>query len=149
MALDVQIGEEIETDIKPSVTWRAVGLGLFLVIALDVLAIYVRYIFHGSLMTYSHIPMAMLMVLMVMLLSLAVVARATGWALSTGEWHALLAMGLVGAALPCFGHVGFLIGYISAPYYFATDENAWNKHLHPHLPDWLIPSNEGNAIAWY
>ncbi len=149
MALDVRSDEEALADIKTAVTWRAVGLGLFLVIALDVLAIYVRYVFHGSLMTYSHIPMAMLMVLMVMLFSLAVVARATGWTLSTGEWHAILAMGIVGAALPCFGHVGYLIGYISAPYYFATDENAWDKHLHPHLPNWLIPSNEGNAIAWY
>lgn len=149
MALEVQQGEETLAEAQPAVTWRAIGLGIVLVICLDVLAIYVRYVFHGSLMTYSHIPMAMLMILMLMMLSLAVVARATGWTLSTGEWHAILAMGVVGAALPCFGHVGFLIGYISAPYYFATEENAWDVHLHPHLPDWLVPSNEGNAIAWY
>lgn len=149
MALDVQQSENPVADAQPAVTWRAIGLGLFLVVALDVLAIYVRYVFHGSLMTYSHIPMAMLMILMLMMVSLAVVARVTGWTLSTGEWHAILAMGVVGAALPCFGHVGYLIGYISAPYYFATEENAWDKHLHPHLPDWLLPSNEGNAIAWY
>ncbi|MBT5833148.1 MAG: hypothetical protein HOH77_23410, partial [Candidatus Latescibacteria bacterium] len=121
MAIDVQHNEAAAVEPEPAVTLRAVILGLFLVVALDVLAIYVRYVFHGSLMTYSHIPMAMLMVLMLMLLSLAVVARATGWTLSTGEWHAILAMGVVGAALPCFGHVGYLIGYISAPYYFATE----------------------------
>ena len=144
MAADTRQREESIPETEPAVTFRAVTLGLCLVIALDLLAI-----FHGSLMTYSHIPMAMLMVLVSMLLALAIVARATGWTLATGEWHAILAMGIVGAALPCFGHVGYLIGYISAPYYFATDENAWDKHLHPLLPEWLIPSNEGGAIAWF
>ena len=100
-------------------------------------------------MTYSHIPMAMLMVLMILMFGLAAVAKMTGWVLSKGEWHAILAMGIVGAALPCFGLTGYLIGYITAPYYFATEENAWAKHLYPHLPNWLLPSNEGDAVAWF
>jgi hypothetical protein len=150
MALDTQqFQEDVDARSQPAVTLRSVGLGLFLVVTLDVLAIYVRYVFHGSLMTYSHIPMAMLMVLMLLMIGLAVISKLTGNVLTTGEWHAILAMGIVGAALPCFGLIGSLIGYISAPYYFATEENAWATHLHPHLPDWLLPSSEGNAIAWY
>jgi|TARA_Y100000031_G_scaffold8234_1_gene9193 hypothetical protein len=39
-------------------TVRSIVMGLVLVVGLDALAIYVRYIYHGSLMTYSHIPMA-------------------------------------------------------------------------------------------
>jgi hypothetical protein len=126
-----------------------VGLGLFLVVALDLLAIFVRYVLHAPLMTYSHIPMAMLIVFMILMIGLAIIARVTGWALSPGEWHAILAMGLVGAALPCFGLTGYLIGYITAPYYFATEENQWAEHLHPLLPNWLLPSHEGNAVAWF
>ena len=44
------------------VTLRAVGLGLFLVVGLDVAATYVKYYYRASLMTLSHVPMAMLMV---------------------------------------------------------------------------------------
>ncbi len=151
MALDI---ENIQTEAddassQPAVTLRAVGLGVFLVIALDLLAMYVRYVLHASLMTYSHIPMAMLIILMILMIGLAIVAKMTGWVLSKGEWHAILAMGLVGAALPCFGLTGYVIGYITAPYYFATEENQWAEHLHPLLPNWLLPSHEGNAVAWF
>ncbi len=151
MALDAQHPQQdvLDEQSQPAVTARSVGLGLFLVIALDLLAIYVRYVFHGALMTYSHIPMAMLIALMLMMFGLAIIAKMTGWVLSKGEWHAILAMGIVGAALPGFGLTGYLLGYITAPYYFATEENEWAEHLHPHLPNWLLPSNEGNAVAWY
>jgi len=151
MALDAQHPQQdvLDEQSQPAVTARSVGLGLFLVIALDLLAIYVRYVFHGALMTYSHIPMAMLIALMLMMFGLAIIAKMTGWVLSKGEWHAILAMGIVGAALPGFGLTGYLLGYITAPYYFATEENEWAEHLHPHLPNWLLPSNEGNAVSWY
>lgn len=151
MALDARHPQQdvLDEQSQPAVTARSVGLGLFLVIALDLLAIYVRYVFHGALMTYSHIPMAMLIALMLMMFGLAIIAKMTGWVLSKGEWHAILAMGIVGAALPGFGLTGYLLGYITAPYYFATEENEWAEHLHPHLPNWLLPSNEGNAVAWY
>ncbi len=151
MALDAQTpsASVLDEQSQPAVTVRSVGLGLFLVIALDLLAIYVRYVFHGALMTYSHVPMAMLIVLMILMFGLAIIAKLTGWVLSKGEWHAILAMGIVGAALPGFGLTGYLLGYITAPYYFTTEENEWAEHLHPHLPNWLLPSNEGNAVAWY
>ena len=151
MALDARPLQQgvLDEQSQPAVTVRSVGLGLFLVIALDLLAIYVRYVFHGALMTYSHVPMAMLIALMIMMFGLAIVAKLTGWVLSKGEWHAILAMGIVGAALPGFGLTGYLLGYITAPYYFATEENEWAEHLHPHLPNWLLPSDEGNAVAWY
>ncbi len=151
MALDAQNlqAEVADERSHPAVTLRAVGLGLFLVVALDLLAIYVRYVFHGSLMTYSHIPMAMLIVLMLMMIGLAGIGKMTGWVLSKGEWHAILAMGIVGATLPGFGLTGYLLGYITAPYYFVTEENMWAEHLHPLLPNWLLPSHEGNAVAWY
>jgi len=150
MATAVQnLQSDVHLEDQPAVTLRAVGLGLFLIAALDLLALYVCYILHASLMTYSHVPMAMLIVLVVMLMVLALVSRYSGFMLSSREWHTILVMGLVGAMIPSFGNMGYLIGYITAPYYFATEENAWDIHLHPYLPDWLIPSAEGNAIAWF
>ena len=151
MALDVQHAEREDAAAEPlvAVTWRAIGFGVFLVVTLNVLAIYVRYVFHASIMTYSHVPMAMMMIFLLMVIGMAIVGRLTGFLLSSGEWHTVLIMGLIGATLPCYSLMGYLIGYITAPYYFTTEENAWDQHLHPHLPDWLLPSNEGNAVAWF
>ena len=102
--------------VNKGVTVQAVAVGLFLVVILDMVATYVRYYYHGSRMTLSHVPMAMLMVFVVMILGLAVIARYTRFVLSSGEWHTILAMGIVGATLPASSSVGFLIGRIAAPY---------------------------------
>ena len=137
-----------ETALGP-ITVRSVLLGLGLVVGLDFLAIYIRYVFHASLMTYSHIPMAMLIVFTLMMMGGSVLSRYTGIVLSSSEWHTILAMGIVGAALPCFGFTGYLIGYMSTPYYFATQDNQWDKYLHPYIPEWLVPTDEGKAVSWF
>ena len=60
-ALADATGESLlEGDAREALTVRAVALGLCAVVALDLIAIYVRYIYRASLMTYSHIPMSML-----------------------------------------------------------------------------------------
>jgi len=141
--------QHVEVSSQGDVTLRAIGLGLILVVLLDFIAVFVRFHVHGSRMVLSHIPMAMLIVFITMLIALAVIGRLTPFALKSGEWHTILSMGLVGATMPAWSSTGFLIGYISAPYYYATEDNNWTELLHPHLPDFLIPSNEGNAIAWF
>jgi len=156
MAMNAQAFQEKETTALPSedagrggVTLRAVGLGLGLVAALDILAIYFRYIVHGSLMTYSHIPMAMLIIFTLMIFGGAIASRLTGVALSSSEWHTILAMGIVGAAVPGFGLSGYVLGYMGAPYYFATEANEWDKYLHPYIPEWLIPNDEARVVTWF
>jgi len=131
------------------VSLRAILLGLLLVVVLDSLAIYVRYVFHGSLMTYSHIPMAMLIGFVLMMFLGAIISRGTGVVLHTSEWHTILCMGIVGAAIPCFGLSGYLIGYMATPYYFATETNAWDRYLHPYISSWLVPNNEAKAVTWF
>lgn len=153
MAIDsAQARSAAATDEQPrsdGVTARAVGLGVLLIVLLDVLAIYVRYVYHASLMTYSHVPMAMLIVFTLMVMLGSLLSRATGIVLSAGEWHTILAMGIVGAAIPVFGLSGYLIGYMATPYYFATQENAWDKYIHPYTPDWLVPTDEGKVVSWF
>lgn len=150
MAIQEQdLHRDAEQSSQGGVTLRAIGFGVVLVVVLDMMAVYVRYYFHGSRMVLSHIPMAMLIVFITMLIALAVMGRFTQFVLKSGEWHTILSMGLVGATMPIWSSTGFLIGYISAPYYYATEDNNWANLLHPHLPNFLIPSNEGNAVAWF
>jgi len=149
MAIDIQVDKNPTPNPLLSVTRRAILTGLFLVLVIDLLGICVRYIFHGSQMTYSHIPMAMLIGLVVFLVVGAILARTFQWHLSPSEWHCIFIMGLVGATVPGFGLSGYLIGYLAAPYYFATEENNWEKFLHPHMPSSLIPSGDGQAISHF
>ena len=69
-------------------------------------------------------------------------------AFNKNELLVVLAMGLVGAAIPAYGLTSFFLGMISVPYYRATPENQWTELVHPHLPTWLTPSNEGGAMRW-
>ena len=127
-------------------------LGLVLVVGLDGTAIYLRYVYHGSLMTYSHIPMAMLIVFTLLIFATAVAGRLTGFVLSPSEWHTILAMGVVGATVPGYGVTGHLIGLMAAPYYYQLPYRTtipWEVHVHPYLPDWLFPTNEGSTISWF
>ncbi len=143
------IHRDTEQSPRGGITPRAIGLGLLLVVLLDVIAVYVRFHYHGSRMVLSHIPMAMLIVFITMLIALAIMGRLARFSLQPGEWHTILSMGLVGATMPIWASTGFLIGYISAPYFYATEDNNWAELLHPHLPDFMIPTNEGNGVAWF
>ena len=129
---------------------RSVLLGLGLVVGIDVLAIYVKYLLpRGPMMAYSHVPMVVLIGFVLMLLAGAVVARGTRRALSPSEWHTILAMGMVGAAVLFYGYSGYLISYMGAPHYFATGENEWANYLHPYIAEWLFPENEEKAVTWF
>lgn len=139
-----------EPEAEPNaLTTRSVLIGLVLVIALGIAATYVRYYIHGSRVSISHVPMGMLMPFMVMLFGMAIVGKLTRFILRPGEWHVILAMGLAGAVMPVTGITGYMIGYISAPHFAATPENGWETYIHPHMPQWLIPENDNNAMTWF
>ncbi len=132
------------------VTARSVLLGLGMVIGIDVLAIHVKYMLpRGPMMAYSHVPMVMLIGFVLMLFAGAIAARWSGTALSSPEWHTVLAMGIVGAAVLFYGYSGYLITYMGAPYYYATGENEWFKYLHPYIAEWLFPGNEEKAVTFF
>ena len=127
---------------RRGLTLRSVLLGLVLVVGLDGTAIYLRYVYHGSLMTYSHIPMAMLIVFTLLIFATAVAGRLTGFVLSPSEWHTILAMGVVGATVPGYGVTGHLIGLMAAPYYYQLPYRTtipWEVHVHPYLPGLALP----------
>ena len=120
---------------------------------MNVIAVYVPYDYRGSMMTYTHVPMAMLIVFVLMVIIGAAVSRWTGVVLSTTEWHTILAMSIVAAAIPGYGLTTFLLALMAAPYYYASVHRStaapWEEFLYPYTKDWLFPSNEGNAVSWF
>lgn len=125
-------------------TFRAVALGLVVVVFVDLWATYAEMYVRASRMTLAHFPLALFAALLILLaLNRLVPSRA----LSPPELLVILSMGLVGAIIPVEGVVGFTLGIISSLYYFASPENQWAEYYHPYLPQWLIP--QGDAVIWH
>lgn len=136
-------------DAQPAITLRSILFGLIVVVWIGCWNTYCEYIAHTSRMNISHFPMALLCTYVLIVFGNQLLRRrAPSTALRRNELLVVLAMGLVGAAIPAYGLTSFFLGMISVPYYRATPENQWAEFVHPHLPTWLTPSNEGGAMKW-
>ena len=142
---------EPQPAVDRGITLRAIVFGLCISFAVNFLGNIVRYILHASFMAYSHMPMGNLVLYLLSILICTPLAMGFGrrLAFSPSEWITVFCMGFISSLGPTYGISGYLVGFMVGPYYFATPENEWSKYLHPHLPDWLIPSNAGNAVAWF
>jgi hypothetical protein len=131
---------------KARFPFRAVSIGLLVIVVLAVWATYVELHARSSRLTMGHFPLGLFALLLV-LLGLNPILRWLRLSLLTSsELLIVVCMGLVGAIMPVDGVVGYLLGIISSFYYFATPENQWADHLHPYVPNWLVP--RGNDAIW-
>ncbi|OGG54545.1 MAG: hypothetical protein A3F84_19290 [Candidatus Handelsmanbacteria bacterium RIFCSPLOWO2_12_FULL_64_10] len=134
------------SDQRKGLTLRAVGLGLLIVVLIDVWATYVELYSRASRLTMDHFPIALFAVLLVLLSLNSVLRKFRLSELSRSELLVILAIGFVGAKMPVDGVAGYLLGTISSFYYFATPENQWSEFYHPYLPAWLVP--QGADAIW-
>jgi hypothetical protein len=84
----------------------------------------------------------------------------TGAALRRGEMATVYIMMIVAAAIPSWGFTMNLIPLLGGYFYYATPENEWAAFIQPHVPTWLVPSEQeaiwklfegvssGEAIPW-
>jgi hypothetical protein len=149
MSLPLHEGVSSGDAAESRVTGRAIGCGLVLALLVIVWNTYVEYIAHTARMNITHFPVALFVPYTVLALCNAVARRlGATWAFTRAELLVMLAMGLVGAAVPAYGLTSYFLGMISIPYYLATPENQWTAYFHQYLPTWLIPSNDGDAMRW-
>ena len=131
---------------RSGVTPRSVWLAIALSVATCLLVNYVEYVVHASRLTLSHFPMGMLMLYLGLVLGINPLLPRR-YALTSTELLVVLAGGIVGGAIPSVGLTGYLLGVISAPFYFATPENRWAEFFHPYIPEWLAPRNTDGALS--
>jgi hypothetical protein len=137
------------TPVESRLTLRSLICGLILAIVVIVWNTYVEYIAHTARMNITHFPIALFVPYTVLTLVNALFRKLGAvWAFTSAELLTMLAMGLVGAAVPAYGLTSYFLGMIAIPYYLATPENQWAGFFHQYLPTWLIPSNEGDAMRW-
>jgi hypothetical protein len=93
---------EPEASQEAGVTRRAIVTGICLSVGVSLLANSVRYIFHGSYMAFSHMPMSNLILFLLALMVGAVLARWLGrrWAFSPTEWITVFCMGFASTLGP-------------------------------------------------
>lgn len=149
MALQELDLEEQPESVRQGVTVRSLILGLSLALLTIVWNTYVEYIAHTGRINITHFPISIFAPYAILALGNGVLRRfRVPWALSAPELLAMLAMGLVGAAIPAYGLTSYFLGLIAIPYYLATPENQWVAFFHQYLPTWLVPSNEGGAMQY-
>jgi len=130
-------------------TLRAVALGLALVLLICLGAPYSIWMVGSSEITWSFFPICVGLPFVLLVLANGLVRR---WlpqlALRAPESITIVTMGLVATGIPIF-IVGLLLAIPSKPYYGATPENEWAQYIQPYLPNWAIPSPDGDAMRHF
>ncbi len=130
-------------------TLRSLLLGVVQVLVVCLGAPYAIWVLGSSEITWSFFPIAVGF-FFVCLIALNALLKAfnPAWALRPAEIITVVVMGLVTTGIPIF-MMGFVLSIPTTPYYFASAENQWATHVLPHLPAWLLPSNDGLAMTWF
>lgn len=129
---------------------RAIWAGGLLVAWINFWTTYAEYVVHASRMNISHYPVALFISYFVLAVSVPLLRHFASWlVLSSADLAVILAMGFVGAMVPTSGLMGFLLGIIATPFYFANAENRWGEFFHPHIPEWVAPRDTGSALTYF
>lgn len=132
-------------------TLRSVVLGVFVVVFINLWVTYAETVVHASRLNLSFFQITLLFVFLVLVVVLNPLLKSVrpSAVLSTAELLVVVAIGMVGCVVPTSGIVGFMIGVISTPIYFATPENGWAEFYHPQLDSWIVPTNREALRVFY
>ncbi len=134
-------------------TARAICLGMFSSIIVNLVMAYNDYYLYNSLLVGNHFPVISLVI--VVLLVMAGNTAAKRWfgvdGLSSGEilliWSMLGVAGGIGAA----GIMRYFPSWVVAPTYYATAANEQDIYIMKFLPEWMLVSKDpdSNAVKWF
>ena len=132
-------------------SFRAVLIGILLAILINIWVTVSEFAVRSSLMTIAHIPVIVLcpLFLLTAVVNPALIALRPAWRLSTVELFGIFSMGLIASTIPGFGFANYFFRVIIPPHYFASAENQWAELLFPYLPNWLVVTNENQALTWF
>lgn len=130
-------------------TLRAYLLGLLQVLLVCLGAPYAIWVLGSSELTWSFFPIGVGFPFLCLVLSniLLKILR-PAWALRPAELTTVVIMGLVVTGIPIF-MVGVFLAIPTTPYYLVSPENQWAEYVLTHLPSWLLPGNDHQAMTWF
>ena len=148
--LDSELHHDHRADKASEISARVVVLGCGFVIWVNFWITYAEYVVHTSRMNISHFPVALFASFFLLICAGYFLRRfSSRLSLTPSQTTVILGMGMVGAMVPTSGLMGFFLGVIATPFYFANPENRWAEFFHPHIPEWLAPRDHGQALTWF
>ena len=130
-------------------TLRSLLIGCVIVVLISLGAPHSIWTFGSTEITWSFFPAGIGFLFICLIFLNALLKKLDpAWALRPAELITVVAMGLVIIGIPVF-LTGYFLAIPTTPYYFASAENEWGTYVVPHLPHWLLPSNEGGAMTWF
>jgi len=133
------------------VTWRSIGLGACLTLAISMACPYSVLVLHNAGLTSDYITAGAMMVFLVLvgLLNPLVKLVRPHRAFSGAELIVVFVMMAVGSAVPTWGLVTNLLHILTRPFYYATPENNWAELIQPLIPSWLAPRDPDVSRHFY
>ncbi|HUT33984.1 MAG TPA: DUF6785 family protein [Planctomycetota bacterium] len=130
--------------------FRAILVGAALAAVINVWEPFGYYVSQGLWMRFGYISVAVLLPFLLLVFPVNVLLRAVRRDMAFQPWELVIifSMGMVAAVFPSLGIIGFLLSYISAPFYYASPENFWAEWMSRTMPRWLAPSDTGRAVEW-
>ena len=130
-------------------TFRSIIIGIALVFLIVMAAPYSIWMVHSSELTWSYFPTSVGFCFIILVFLNIIIRRLIpGKELKPSELVLILVMGLAATGIPTF-IAGTTLAILSNPFYGATPENEWVANIHPYLPLWAFPSNDGDAMRWF
>lgn len=135
---------------NPGVTWRSVLLGLLLIPPNSIWIVQVEIVhYSGHPTCLSIFSNAVFSLFLLILANLLLVKAKPTWALTQAELLTSYILVALGSTVPAHDMLQMLVPTIPHAYWFATPENRWEQLIHPHLPSWLVMSDERAMEGYY
>ena len=141
MALSqTETAAEIQPVQKPSITGRSVIIGLITAALMAYAQNLLEIVLHAGSLVKSSFPVALILGFLIWVIINMVIARVAPRAvLSRHEMMVIFAMMWIAGMMPGVGWMGYFIGGLPAPHFFATPENRWAELFLDELPKWAFP----------
>jgi Family of unknown function (DUF6785)/Domain of unknown function (DUF6784) len=134
----------------PGVTWRSALIGLLLIPPNCVWVVQVEIVhYSGHPTCLSIFSNAVFSLFLVILANLVLRRLRAEWALTQGELLTVYIMVSLGSTVAAHDMMQMLVPTIPHAYWFATPENRWEQLIQPHLPSWLVVSDEHAMRGYY
>jgi hypothetical protein len=139
------------TQLRQDVTFRSIGLGALLALAINIACPYSVLVLHNAGLTSDYIAAGAMMIFMVLvgLVNPLLKLVHRSWGLSSTELIVIFVMMVVASAIPTWGLVTNLFHILTRPFYYATPENHWADLIQPLLPRWLAPRDPDVSRYFY
>ncbi|MDA0745977.1 MAG: hypothetical protein O2954_05620 [bacterium] len=136
----LQVEEQASDGTRETITGRSIVLG---VLSAGGIALYGNageMVLHVGSLVKSNFPVSLILAFTIWVVVNMVIARIMPKAvLSSTELMTIFGMTWIGGMMPGVGWMGYLIGALPAPHFFATPENRWGELFLDELPRWAFP----------